>query len=159
MSFQKSAVLSACGKFRYRLGRRWGDGRPLAFVMLNPSTADADLDDPTIRRCIGFARSHDFDAIDVVNLFAYRATKPADLKAAGYPVGDENDDHIARAASSAGAVCCAWGSNARMLVRQSEVIVMLRALCRPMALGLDSHGVPRHPLMLPNSARLTEWTP
>src|SRR5689334_20041621 len=72
----KSAVLSPCGLYRYRLTRRWGDGPALLFVMLNPSTADATEDDPTIRRCTGFAKREGMPAIEVVNLFAWRATDP-----------------------------------------------------------------------------------
>src|SRR5437868_12651695 len=71
-----SAVISPCGKFRYRLTRQWGEGAALPFVMLNPSTADAEQDDPTIRKCVGFAKRMGYDGIEVVNLYAYRATKP-----------------------------------------------------------------------------------
>src|SRR5437870_4841901 len=110
-----SAVISPCGKFRYRLTRQWGEGAALPFVMLNPSTADAEQDDPTIRKCVGFAKRMGYDGIEVVNLYAYRATKPADLKKAGYPRGPENDRHIEAALveSHANSVICAWGVNAR----------------------------------------------
>lgn len=84
---QKAAYLSADGLYRFALHRWWGDGIRLGFVMLNPSTADAEIDDPTIRRCMGFARTLGFDGIRVVNLYAYRATKPADLWKADEPTG------------------------------------------------------------------------
>jgi hypothetical protein len=84
----RGATLSDCGRYRYRLWRRWADGPTVLFVMLNPSTADADVDDPTIRRCIGFARSWGAGALEVVNLYAWRATQPAELKAAVGPVGE-----------------------------------------------------------------------
>jgi hypothetical protein len=151
----RTAIISPCGKFRYRLGRSWGDGAPLLFVMLNPSTADADQDDPTIRRCIGFAQAHGYNAIEVVNLFAYRATKPAALKAAGYPIGPDNDHHIVEAAQGAVAVCVAWGDNAARLARPAAVLALLRAQgIQPLALDLTDRGIPRHPLMLAARCRL-----
>lgn len=157
---EKTATISECGKYRYRLGRRWGDGRPLVFVMLNPSTADASDDDPTIRRCIGFARSHGYNAIDVVNLYAWRATDPRDLKAAGYPVGPDNDKHIIEAVMAGGQVCCAWGSRAAGLSRPDEVLRMVRRLCStPQALAFDSRGIPRHPLMLASDCTLQPIEP
>ena len=101
---RKQAVLSDCGTYRYRLWRKWGCGSPLLFVMLNPSTADAEVDDATIRRCLGFADAHGFGELEVVNLYAYRATDPADLKRAGYPVGPDNDAHIEDAMHACAAV-------------------------------------------------------
>ena len=127
----------------------------MLFVMLNPSTADATIDDPTIRRCMRFARDHAFDAIEVVNLFATRATDPKDLKAAGYPVGPENDGHIADALKTAAGVCLAWGDQARGLARPAEVVQLVQASGHsPMCLALTSRGLPRHPLMLAAEARL-----
>ena len=154
-----SAIISDCGKFRYRLARRWGDGPALVFVMLNPSTADASKDDPTIRRCLGFARSHEFNAIEVVNLFAYRATDPKDLKRAGYPVGPDNDQHIAEVAQAAGAVCLAWGANAQDLERPQIVLPLLRSLgVQPKCLAITSKGHPQHPLMARGSLRMIDFT-
>jgi len=101
---ERTATLSPCGRYRYRLGRRWAQHRlslPLLFVMLNPSTADAEQDDATIRRCTTFAVAHGFDAMEVVNLFAFRATDPADLWRAADPVGPDADRHIAEAAARA----------------------------------------------------------
>ena len=93
----RTALFSPCGRFRYRLGRRWGEGPTIAFVLLNPSTADDQRDDPTIRRCIGFARRLGFGGLEVVNLYAYVATDPAELRRVGYLVGDENDGHMLEA--------------------------------------------------------------
>jgi hypothetical protein len=75
-SMRRHATISDCGKFRYRLWRKWGSGSPLLFVMLNPSTADGEQDDATIRRCLRFAMAHDFGELEVVNLYAYRCTDP-----------------------------------------------------------------------------------
>lgn len=150
-----TATISPCGRFRYSLGRTWAAGAPLVFVMLNPSTADADIDDPTIRRCAGFARSHGFGGINVVNLFAFRATKPKDLRAAGWPVGPDNDAHILQAARSAGAVCVAWGDNAAGLQRPLTVLQLLAGEgIQPQVLDVTARGIPRHPLMLSAACRL-----
>ena len=159
LAHQPSAVLSDCGRFRYRLGRRWGDGAALAFIMLNPSTADATSDDATIRRCIRFTREHGFDAIDVVNLFAYRATDPRDLARAGFPVGPENDGHIEDAAAKAGNICVAWGAHPEADARAEGVLRMLfRINVEPRCLRITRSGYPQHPLMLPAACRLTPYT-
>jgi len=155
-----SAVISECGKFRYRLGRRWADGgSTLAYVMLNPSTADAEQDDATIRRCIGFAKSHGYSALEVVNLYAYRATKPADLRKAGYLIGPENDAHIVEVARNASAVCVAWGANVAGLERPQIVLPMLHSLgVEIMCLDITKSGYPSHPLMLAGGCRLYPFT-
>lgn len=149
----RTAVISDCGAFRYHLTRSWGPGKPMLFVMLNPSTADADVDDQTIRKCIGFAERNGCESIEVVNLFAYRATKPADLKSAGYPIGPENHATIRRVAADVvargGMVVCAWGSNARGLGAVQVVSVLLASIkCPVYALALLADGTPAHPCML-----------
>ncbi|KWT89299.1 MULTISPECIES: DUF1643 domain-containing protein [unclassified Variovorax] len=158
---KRSAQISPCGKFRYRLGRAWmhPDTRPLVFIMLNPSTADANEDDATIRRCVRFAQEHAFGGIEVVNLFAFRATKPEDLRRAGYPVGPDNDAHIVDAVRGAGAVCLAWGSNVAGLERPQLVLPLIRTQgVQPMCLRITRSGYPQHPLMLPSSCRLMPFT-
>lgn len=156
----KTATISECGKFRYTLGRRWSDGpKLLAFVMLNPSTADADQDDATIRRCIKFAQAHGYDALEVVNLFAYRATDPKDLRKAGWPAGPDNDVHIEAVARAANAVCVAWGANVAALERPQIVLPLLRKIGTPiLCLRITRSGHPQHPLMLPSSCRLELFT-
>lgn len=152
---RRHATISDCGKFRYRLWRKWGPGSPLLFVMLNPSTADGTADDATIRRCYGFASRAGFGELEVVNLYAYRATKPADLRAAGYPIGPDNDRHITQAARAAAAVCVAWGANAAGLSRPGEVLQMLRDHgVRPQCLAVTRSGYPQHPLMLSSECKL-----
>lgn len=159
----KSAVLSECGKFRYSLGRSWSEYVPsILFVMLNPSTADALTDDATIRRCAGFAASHGYGGIEVVNLFAYRATDPKDLRHAGYPVGPRNDkvirDAAERASSFDAPVCVAWGSNAAGLERPQVVLKILRSAgARIQCLKVTRSGYPQHPLMLPSSCMLMDF--
>ena len=159
MTMGRWAVISACGLFRYTLGRQWGTGRPLLFIMLNPSTADSAADDPTLLCCIAFAQAHGFGSLEVVNLFAYRATKPADLRAAGYPVGPETDFHILRAINGCAEVCVAWGANAAGLARPAEVLAMLKRLSDepPKCLRITKGGQPAHPLYLPRNLRLTPF--
>jgi len=152
----RDAFISECGLFRYWLERRWGNGPLLVFVMLNPSTADALADDATIRKCIRFAVILGFDGILVVNLFAFRATKPADLRRAGYPVGDLNDTtirtQVAGAVLFGAKVICAWGANARNHQRADQVLVLLRECgATPMALRRLADGTPEHPLYIPYS--------
>lgn len=152
MTENEAAVISACEQYRYALTREW-DRRtpPLTFLMLNPSTADATKDDPTIGRCIGFAKDRGYGALRVLNLFAFRATNPEDMIAAPDPVGPENDNHIREAfksAAEAGApVIAAWGANGVHAGRDATV----RALATEcgvtlMCLGTTKDGHPRHPL-------------
>lgn len=152
----KGAVLSDDGMYRYQLIRRWGDGRShVLWIMLNPSTADASVDDPTIRRCIGFTRAWDFDALTVVNLYAYRETKPENLidaLGAGIDIrGPENKEHIRRSIAGAGLAVLAWGTGFQPLrkrfVPRLNVEGMLREAKVPtVVLGLTKNGTPRHPL-------------
>ena len=132
----------------------------LAYIMLNPSTADADKDDATIRRCIRFSQAEGFSAIEVVNLFAYRATDPRALKRAGYQVGPSNNSQLALTAAEADVVCIAWGVNAHGLARPVEVLMLLRRLkIQPHCLRITRSGYPQHPLMLPTSCRMMPFTP
>ena len=155
------AEFSLCRRYRYSLWREWGPRTTYAmFIGLNPSTADADVDDPTIRRCVGFAKGFGFGRIEVVNLFAFRATKPADLRAAGYPVGEFNDLHIVSAGARAAVVCVAWGAAAGGLARPLEVLALLReAGLQPRCLRVTSSGHPQHPLYLPASCELRAYNP
>lgn len=140
----KSAHISPCGRFRYSLTRGCQEN-PLVFVMLNPSTADAAEDDPTIRRCVRFAKERGYTGIAVVNLYAFRATKPKDLKTALDPVGRFNDGHIAMGVVGKD-VCCAWGANAEAS-RAGVVLGYIRRLARGVyCLGTTAGGHPRHPL-------------
>lgn len=158
---QVGALISACQQYRYRLWRRWNDGRPvLVFIMLNPSTADGEQDDPTIRKCVGFADRAGYGGIEILNLFAYRATKPADLKLAGWPVGPENDAHIHAVLDTYPSVICAWGANGITREgwnRAHQVMdIVTNHIAQPMALKLTANGVPWHPLMLGYDV---EWVP
>ena len=148
------AILSEDGIYRYTLLRRWlfGKGRCL-FIMLNPSTADAINDDPTIRRCISFSKQWQFRELMVANIFALRATYPADLKAHAAPIGPENNAYIMEAAKRADRIVAAWGVHGSFLGRSAQVIDMLKdkdLLC----LGTTKDGQPRHPLMVAYETKL-----
>lgn len=152
-TMERTAAISDCGAYRYELARRWGPGSSACFVMLNPSTADGLRDDPTIRKCVGFARMWECDAIRVVNLFAFRATDPGALRAAGYPVGPENDGAIGRALSATTVVVAAWGAHAPA-DRAALVLARLTKHWTVWCLGRTAGGQPRHPLMVPYSRPL-----
>lgn len=150
----RGAVLSDCGLYRYRLHRRaTASDRIALFIMLNPSTADAEQDDPTIRRCIGFARAMECGRLLVVNLFAFRATSPKVMLAAADPIGPDNDKHIDQCAQdsvmSGGRIICAWGAHGSHRGRGAVVLRrLLLAGCDPVSLGETAKGMPRHPLYL-----------
>jgi len=153
------AVISPCGLYRYRLTRTWDrELRPAAFVMLNPSTADATVDDPTIRRCVGFAKREGCGGIVVVNLFALRSTDPAGLLAAADPVGPDNDRHIREAAEQCHPVIAAWGAHGDHDLRNLHVRDMLGEISvGVMCLGTTKGGHPRHPLYVKGDAPLVPW--
>ena len=155
---KKSAGISDCGEYRYWLTRAQphgvGRGR-CTFIMLNPSTADAEEDDPTIRRCMNFAWSWGFNNLLVLNLFAYRATSPKDLKIASDPVGP-NNKHYFKISSEVESdrVICAWGAHGSYRGQDKTVLGWLFDLgVTPMALKLTKCGHPGHPLYLPKTAK------
>lgn len=144
------------GDYRYALKRTWDSSlEPLVFILLNPSTADASQDDPTIRRCIGFAKRWGFGSIVVVNLYAYRATKPRDMLAADDPVGPDNDQIIAEVVVG-NTVVAAWGTNARR-ERVAEVLELIPRPTRLLALEITKYGHPRHPLYVRGAAEPVPW--
>lgn len=152
------AYISDDGVYRYNLVRDWAgdpDSRGMLFVMLNPSTADAVEDDPTIRRCINFAKREGCGYLEVVNLFAFRATEPANMKAADDPIGPENDIVIRQALDDADVVVCGWGAHGSFNGRDKEVVALIRDSGHDaLALGVTKAGQPRHPLYLKNDAPL-----
>lgn len=147
------AKLSDDRTYRYRLWRTWDTSKPtLAWVMLNPSTADETEDDPTIRRCIGFAKDWGFGGIEVVNLFALRATDPDELREHAKPVGPRNDEVLHTVADEAENVVCAWGANGGLMDRGQTVAGMIDTELH--ALDTTKDGHPVHPLYQPADADL-----
>lgn len=148
-------------EFRYRLERWWEPGeRPVLFLMLNPSIATEVQDDPTIRRCRGFARDWGYGGYIVCNIFALRSTDPSALYSVDDPVGPENDEHILRASEEAGLTVAAWGVHGAHQERGQRVVEMLTRAGRPVvALGLTKAGFPRHPLYVRADAQPVSYPP
>lgn len=153
----RSAIFSPDCIYRYVLERTWqielgrDRGRCL-FVMLNPSTADALKDDPTIRRCIGFARDWGFSSLAVVNLFAYRTKLPQDLAPleAAKAIGPGNDEWIDEQTAKADLIVAGWGVNGEQHGRDAAVMEILARRGSVYALGLTKRGHPMHPLYIPS---------
>lgn len=159
-----SAVLSDCGTWRYRLERSLGllDGPRLAFFGVNPSTADAELDDATVRKWRGFAARASSPAFIVGNVFAFRATDVKELGRAPDPVGPENDRHLAEIIADADILVPCWGNQDKVPqpVRHRFEVVrrLLFASGKPVKVfGLTASGDPKHPLMLGYDTPLVDW--
>lgn len=146
--------------YRFRLWRRWGPGKSVLWIMLNPSTADEHVLDPTIRRCVGYSKAWGYEALTVVNLFAVRSTDPRILYRAADPIGQGNLDAILDEAGKADLIVAAWGNHGggklknqgqavrRMLLKDGRVLHHL---------GLTKQGQPTHPLYQPKNAALVAW--
>ena len=153
---RSGAHFSRCRTWRYALWREWAHARARVMLIgLNPSTADAQRDDPTIRRCIGFARDWGFGGVWVLNLFAFRATEPADLKAAADPVGPRNDWWLRRVALQSGRIVACWGNHGAFLGRSTRVRALLGD--RLEIIRLNASGEPAHPLYLPKGLEPMPW--
>lgn len=176
---EMGATISANGIYRFILWREWrgsaddgtwhwtndhdGNGKRIGwpksclFIMLNPSTADGELDDPTIRRCVGYAKALKYDRLEVVNLFAYRATDPRQLLRMHHaqdPVGWENQSFIESAARDAGIIICAWGAHGGHIGQDETVLGWIDSHAQKIhALKLTQDGKPCHPLYLPADSK------
>lgn len=161
-----TAIISPCGAYRYTLHRhipsvlRWV--RPCLFVMLNPSIADATADDPTIRRCIGFAKREGCTELTVVNLFALRATDPKELTKHPDPFGPESERHVREQCEKhqqIGYIIAAWGAHPMASGhKDSSVVKSLLRNTGALCLGMTSAGHPRHPLYIKNDQPLIPWS-
>ena len=140
----KSAVFSPCRKYRYSLSRTWDiNQKIILFIGLNPSTADETNEDPTIRRCLFYSSRWGFGGLIMVNLFAFRATLPKDLKNSKHPVGRDNNQFIIHAHKEASITIAAWGNDGDLYNRDQEV---LEIISNPMCLKVNKTGQPAHPL-------------
>jgi len=160
-SVARTARFSRCRAYRTALGRRWTPERTaLGFVALNPSTADHRADDPTVRRMMGFAKREAAGGIVLVNLYAFRATRPVDLWQESHPVGPSTDRVLREVLADCRSVVACWGAiprpawpRARQVLRRLD-----RWGLRVWALGLTRDGHPRHPLYLPRDQPLVRWS-
>jgi hypothetical protein len=155
---ERDAVLSDCGTYRYLLRRTWDHTLPRAlFVMLNPSTADAEIDDATIRSCIRLSKCLGYGSFEVVNLFAFRSTDPdaLDVKDIAKMVGERNAAIVDAALCRCDMVICAWGAHPSSGARRNEMLSTIRAL-KPAAycFGKTKAGYPKHPLYIKSGTAL-----
>lgn len=159
-----SAVISPCGTYRYRLERHGLSGAgAVAWIMVNPSTADATADDATIRKVIGFTERLGGGWAVVGNKFAYRATDVRELRGARDPRGPDNDAHLADIMRAAPLVIAAWGPLSKLPPHLRErwhkvVRIAEEVGASLMCLGTAGDGHPRHPLMLAYDTPLIPWT-
>lgn len=153
------AIFSPCRRYRYALWRDWqnelsGKGTAM-FIGLNPSTADELQDDPTVRRCINFAKSWGYDRLCMTNIFAFRATDPKVMMAAHEPIGEKNNRYLCELASEAAIVIAAWGVHGEYRGRGREVVEMIPGVH---CLRVTKGGHPQHPLYLPKSLQPQLYT-
>ncbi|MES2737248.1 MAG: DUF1643 domain-containing protein [Verrucomicrobiota bacterium] len=141
-----TAVLSSCRLYRYELWRRWDASKPhVLFIGLNPSTADETTDDPTIRKCVTYAKTWGYGALCMANLFAWRATDPDEMKIVSDPIGPENDATLVRLSKEAPLTVVAWGNHGTHLSRSASVLGMLGNVH---CLHRTKEDQPGHPLFL-----------
>jgi hypothetical protein len=149
---ESGAVFSRCFRYRFELWRNWGTGRRLAFIGLNPSTANEKRNDPTVTRCINFAKRDDFAGVVMLNIFGLRSTDPALLLSPDSdPIGQDNDAAILKwlkRRRDVMAVAC-WGSHRSILEREAAVLAMAMKTRHALTcLGVNRDGSPKHPLYL-----------
>lgn len=158
-TIKRSAEFDETRQYRYWLQRHWSDNQPaIALIMLNPSRADHQQDDPTLRRCIRLAQQWQYGSLVVVNLFAYCTASPKILRTVSDPIGSANDRYLLRACKSAQHILLAWGNNGTWLDRDRAVLKLLETdRDRCYCLGKNLTGQPRHPLYVPRSARPYPW--
>lgn len=158
-----SAVISSCGLYRYRLTRELGgDGPTVMFVMVNPSTADAQDDDQTISKCIGFSTRLGASRLLVGNKFAFRATDIREVRGARDPIGPDNDKHLWVMMSEADMVIAAWGALNKLpealRARWKDIVRMADDLGRPLCcIGTNADKHPKHPQMTGYNVPVTPW--
>jgi hypothetical protein len=155
---KRSAEISDCGRYRWWLRRSWqaGNGKTVCFIMLNPSTADAMIDDPTIRRCIGFVKSWGYSTLDVRNLFPLRATNPKELLTKiDDPFGGQRGINEVMAARTGDLIITAWG--AFVPYERDRAVLELMGGTPLHHLGLTKHCKPRHPLYVRGDQEPILW--
>lgn len=145
------AVFSSCGDYRYDWYYRWADGPCVMFIGLNPSRANGQRTDATVRRCIAYAKRWGFGAVRIVNIFSWIDTDPAAMKLAADPVGPRNDRHLKARAAEADLIVTVWGSHGSHQGRDQVVKRIFKG--RLHALAINKDGSPSHPLYLRKNLR------
>jgi hypothetical protein len=156
-----TAVFSDCKRYRYELHRRWGNEpyKPIMFLMMNPSTATEDLDDPTVRKCRTYASLWGYNHLMITNVMAYRATHPKDLFDVYDPVGTDNLKSICRLLEDYKPfLVCAWGKLHKNLSYAEDDVMRRIVDYSPHVLRLNKDGKPGHPLYLPNNIKPEKWS-
>ena len=158
MNMENGAQFSCDRRYRYALWRTWeqGNGHVL-FIGLNPSTADENKDDPTIRRCIGFAKDLGFGGINMLNIFAFRATNPKELMKVKEPIGEKNNHYLNMYCDSIGLNVACWGVRGTYMNRGQEVLDLLGIGCLH-CFGFTKNVQPKHPLYLKKDTELVEMS-
>lgn len=160
--FHCEAIFSSCMAYRYWLEWRWSDAPPMIVWMLNPSTADHQRLDNTVKGLIKRAKAWGYGAVIVINLFAYRATQPEDMKDAADPIGPANDDitriAIARAIDGGFPIICGWGNHGEFMSRDVWAMGLAAELeCPLSAFAITGAGQPQHPLYIGHDVRAMPW--
>lgn len=155
---RSTAIFSEDQKYRYRLDRVWDKAKPLlGFIMLNPSTADAEVNDPTVTRCIKRAQRLGYGGAVVGNAYAYRSTDPKKLRLIGGPIGFDNDSHLLNIMNDCETIIVAWGAHAKLGRAKRICDIAEEAGKQLYCLALTKHGAPRHPLYLKDDLELKEF--
>ena len=153
----KGALFSSCRTWRYTLWRVWDKSKPICmFVGLNPSTADETNNDPTVTRCINYAKLWGFGALCMMNIFSFRATDPKDLKKAADPIGPDNLRWLRDIGGRAGMIVAAWGAHGKHLNQGIQILNMFGGL-KLFCLGKTKDGSPRHPLYMKSDTTPIEY--
>lgn len=163
-----SAEISACGRYRHSLLRVWDDvSYACLFVLLNPSTADGSVDDPTVRKCVGFAKEFGCGAMEIVNLFDYRATRPLELFKVWerspwtdvYPVSPDWRRHFEYAVQRSEMTVVGWGAHGKLADRDRDVMNLLKDFgVEPQCLAVNKDRTPKHPLYVGYGTELKSYS-
>ena len=144
---EKKANISKDKIYRYTLSRTWDSTKPtVLFIELNPSIADENIDDPTITRCINFAKDWGYGTLLMANLFAFRSTYPKEIYLIDDPIGKDNDHYILECVKQSDLIIACWGNNGTYMDREKIIKELVPNLY---CLQKNKNGTPHHPLRLP----------
>lgn len=146
---EKKAIISKDKIYRYKLSRTWDSTKPtILFIGLNPSIANENVDDPTITRCINFAKDWGYGTLLMANLFAFRSTYPKDIYLIDDPIGKDNDHYLLECVTQSDLIVACWGNNGTYMNREKVITELVPNLY---CLQKNKNGTPHHPLRLPRN--------